>query len=124
MAKFKFKGKTPEELKKMSLDDFAQLLNSNERRKIKRGLSNGEKKVLEKLGNKDFVKTHLRDMIIIPQMLDKKIGVYNGKEFVTIEIIPEMLGHRLGNLALTRKQIKHSAPGIGATKTSKFVPLK
>lgn len=124
MAKFKFKGKTPEQLKKMSLDDFAQLLNSNERRKIKRGLSNGEKKLLEKLGNKDFVKTHLRDMIIVPQMLDKKIGVYNGKEFVTIEIIPEMLGHRLGDFALTRKQIKHSAPGIGATKTSKFVPLK
>lgn len=124
MGKFNYMGKTTEELKKMDLDDFAELLKSGERRKIRRGLRRNEKKLLEDLKNKDYVKTHLRDMIIIPQMIGKKIGIHNGKEFVTVVITPEMLGHRLGDFALTRKQIKHSAPGVGATKTSKYIPLK
>ncbi len=53
-----------------------------------------------------------------------KIGVYSGKEYVPLEIKPEMLGHRLGEFVMTRKQVKHSAPGFGATRSSKFVPLK
>ena len=73
---------------------------------------------------KDFVKTHRRDIVILPQMVDKKIAVYSGKEFVTVQITPEMVGHYLGEFVMTRKETKHSAPGMGATRSSKFVPLK
>jgi len=122
---FKYRGYTIEELKKMSLEEFAKLLPSRERRSLLRGLTEQQKILLKKLrSGKEFVKTHVRDMIILPEMVGKKIGVHNGKEFVPVEIKPEMIGHRLGEFALTRKRVKHSSPGVGATRSSKFVPLK
>jgi len=127
MAKiFKFKGKTLEELKEMNLEQFAKLINSRQRRTLLRGLNDRQKKLLESLRKKPnkFHKTHERDMIILPEMVDRKIGVYNGKEFVRVDIKPEMIGHRLGEFAQTRKRIMHSAPGVGATRGSKHVPLK
>jgi small subunit ribosomal protein S19 len=126
MAKiFSFKGKSVEEIQKMSLEDFAKLITSRERRNLLRGLDENEKKFLQKLKKSDKpVKTHMREMVIIPAMLSKKILVHNGKEWVQVEIKPEMLGHRLGEFSLTRKRITHSAPGVGATKSSKFLPLK
>jgi len=122
---FTYKGKTIEELQKLSLEDFARLTTSRERRALLRGFSENEKKFLEKLrtANKP-VRTHLRDLVIIPEMVFKKVSVYNGKEWVTFEIKPEMIAHRLGEFALTRKRVIHSAPGVGATKSSKFLPLK
>ncbi len=124
MPKFIFRGKTLEELQKMDLDEFAKLLTARMRRSLKRGIKYEEKKLLKKLEKKDYVKTHRRDIVILPQMVNKKIGVYNGKEYVTVEITPEMIGHYLGEFALTRKETKHSSPGMGATRSSKFVPLK
>jgi small subunit ribosomal protein S19 len=126
MAKFSYKGKSGDELEKLSMEEFSQLLTSRARRALKRGLNEAQKKLLEDIRKNPgkFHRTHSRDMIIIPEMLGTKIGVYNGKEFVTVEIREYMLGHRLGEFAVTRKQIKHSAPGFGATKSSKFVPLK
>jgi len=123
---FTYRGKTLEEMKKMTLEEFARLLPARERRSLlKRGLTEQQKILLKKLrSGKEFVKTHVRDMIIIPEMVGKKIGVYNGKEFVPVEIKPEMIGHRLGEFAPTRKRVKHSSPGVGATRSSKFVPLK
>ncbi len=123
---FTYRGKTIEEMKKMTLEEFARLLPARERRSLlKRGLTEQQKILLKKLrSGKEFVKTHVRDMIIIPEMVGKKIGVYNGKEFVPVEIKPEMIGHRLGEFAPTRKRVKHSSPGVGATRSSKFVPLK
>ncbi|MEM5793303.1 MAG: 30S ribosomal protein S19 [Candidatus Aenigmatarchaeota archaeon] len=123
---FQYRGKSLEEIKNMSLEEFAQLLTSRERRRILRGLSERQKKLLEEIKKKPekFHKTHERDMIIIPQMIGAKIGVHNGKEFVRVEIIPEMLGHRLGEFALTRARVKHSGPGVGATRGSKHIPLK
>jgi len=126
MAKiYLFKGKTIEELQKMSLEDFSKALTSRQRRALLRGFSVEEKKFLERLrkANKPL-KTHLREMVIIPEMVFKKILVYNGNTWVAVDIKPEMLGHRLGEFALTRKKVIHSAPGIGATKASKFMPLK
>jgi len=70
------------------------------------------------------IKTHVRDMIILPEMVDRKISVYSGREFVSVTIQPEMLGHRLGEFASTRKMVRHGSAGVGATKSSKFVPLK
>jgi small subunit ribosomal protein S19 len=124
MPKFLFKGKEVGELQKLSLEEFAALLPARQRRSIRRGLTPSQQKLLQSLKGKDFVRTHVRDMIIIPEMLGKKIGVYNGKEFVTVEIIPEMLGHYLGEFAPTRKPVKHTAPGFGATRSSRYVPLK
>ncbi|MBI4163249.1 MAG: 30S ribosomal protein S19 [Candidatus Aenigmarchaeota archaeon] len=126
MADFKFKGKGLEDVAKMSLEDFIKLIPSRERRAMRRGFTEDERKLLLKIRKKPsaFHKTHCREMVIIPELLDKKIGIHNGKEFVAVDIKPEMLGHRLGEFALTRKKIQHSAPGFGATKSSKFIPLK
>ncbi|MCD6557782.1 MAG: 30S ribosomal protein S19 [Candidatus Aenigmarchaeota archaeon] len=126
--KFTYRGKTLEELKKMSLDDFIALLPARQRRSLKRGLSPRQKKLLKKIrmfkGKDKLIRTHARDMVILPEMVGSKIGVHNGKEFKTVEITPEMIGHYLGEFAQTRKPVKHSAPGFGATRSSKFVPLK
>jgi small subunit ribosomal protein S19 len=126
MAKiFLFKGKTVEELQKMPLDEFAKLIPSRRRRTIKRGFTPQEKKLLERLRRKQkAVKTHVRDMVIIPEMIGKRILIYSGKDWVTLDVTGEMLGHVLGEFAQTRKKVMHSAPGVGATKSSKFLPLK
>ena len=126
--KFLFRGKELEELKKLGLDEFSLLLNSRERRSLKRGFTRNEKKLLERIrknsGSDKLIRTKERDMIILPEMVDVKLGIYDGKEFKLVTIEASMLGHRLGEFAPTRGRVKHSAPGLGATRSSKFVPLK
>jgi small subunit ribosomal protein S19 len=126
MAKFTFHGKSLEEIKGMNLEEFSLLLKSRQRRALKRGLTEKQKKLLEKIRKdpKKFHRTRCREMLILPEMVGIKIGVHNGKDYVTLEVKPEMLGYRLGEFAMTRKGVKHSAPGFGATRSSKFVPLK
>jgi small subunit ribosomal protein S19 len=107
---FKFRGKSFEEIQNLSEDEFVKLLNSDIRRKIKRGFTEQELKLLNKIkrGDKN-VKTHCRDMPVLREMIGLKIGIYNGKEFIQILMIPEMIGHRLGEFAPTRKiGVKHS----------------
>ncbi|HHI30298.1 MAG TPA: 30S ribosomal protein S19, partial [Candidatus Methanoperedenaceae archaeon] len=123
-GEFTYRGKLMEELKSMSIEEFAEIVNARPRRSLKRGLSDDEKKVLDKLRSDGVVRTHLREMIILPEMVDRKISVYSGREFVSVTIQPEMLGHRLGEFASTRKMVRHGSAGVGATKSSKFVPLK
>jgi len=126
MAKFEFRGKSIEEIKEMNLEEFSLMLKARQRRSLKRGLTEKQKKLLERIRKdpKKFHRTRSREMLILPEMVGIKMGVYNGKEYVQLEIKPEMLGHRLGEFVLTRKSVKHSAPGFGATRSSKFVPLK
>jgi small subunit ribosomal protein S19 len=122
---FTYKGKTIEELQQMSLEEFARLLPSRKRRTLLRGLSTKQKKFLERLRKSDKpVRTHLRDFVIIPEMVYKRILLHNGKEWILLDIKPEMIGRRLGEFVLTRKRVLHSAPGVGATKSSKFLPLR
>ena len=122
---FRYKGKTVEELTKLSLKEFAELVPARQRRSILRGLSEDQKKVLDKIKKgKDRIKTHSRDFIILPQMLQKTILVHNGKEFVSILITNEMIGQYLGEFSLTRKRVGHQAPGIGATRSSASSSLK
>ncbi|MFB6200009.1 MAG: 30S ribosomal protein S19, partial [Candidatus Nanohaloarchaea archaeon] len=121
---FRFRGKTLNELKQMNLNQFAELLDARGRRKINRGLRENEKKILKDLEEKDRVQTHERDMIIVPKMVGKTIEVYNGQRFIEVEVEEEMLGHYLGEFAKTRKKVEHSAPGLGATRSSQHVPLK
>lgn len=126
MAKvFLFRGKKAEELKKLSLKEFAELITARERRSLQRGFTDAQKKLLDRLRKgKDNVKTHCRDMVIIPEMISKTLRVHNGKEFVTIRINEEMLGHRLGEFALTRGKVSHSSPGIGATRSSASLSVR
>jgi len=83
---FTFRGKTLDELKEMSRDEFAQLLNSRGRRKLNRGLREKEKNLLEKIKEKDTVQTHLRSMIVLPEMLGKTVEIYNGQGFESVDI--------------------------------------
>ncbi|MBC8500449.1 MAG: 30S ribosomal protein S19 [DPANN group archaeon] len=125
MAKeFLYRGKKLEELKNLSLNELSELLPARQRRKIKRGLSDNEKKLMIKVEKKDNVKTHLRDMILLPQMVGKTIRVHNGKEFQPVTIQEEMIGHYLGEFALTRKKTQHSAPGVGATRSSSSISVR
>jgi small subunit ribosomal protein S19 len=121
---FTYRGHTLDELREMSHDEFAELLNSRGRRKLDRGLDRKEKKILEDLEESDEIRTHERSMIVLPEMVGATIHVYNGQDFVPVEIEAEMIGHYLGELAKTRKRVSHSAPGLGATRSSQHVPLK
>ena len=122
---FTYRGRTMDELKKMSIEEFATLLNARTRRSIKRGTTDQQQRFLEHLHRTDGeIKTHNRDMVVLPEMVGRTIRIHNGKEFQQVTIMPEMLGHYLGEFALTRKSVKHTGPGVGATRSSKFMPLK
>ncbi len=135
MAKeFTYRGKTIEELMKMPLEEVIKLLPARARRTIKRGQLRKNPKLYKRIlearkavdaGEKQKpIKTHRRDFIILPLMVGLKIGVHNGKEFQEVLIKPEMIGHPLGEYAMTRKMVKHSSPGVGASRSSRFVPVK
>lgn len=130
MAKvFKYRGYTLEELKEMPLNELIKLLPARARRSLKRGFTPQQiglikrieeaLKAIEEGKPQPQIKTHARDMIILPFMVGLTIKVYNGKEWVPVKITPEMIGHYLGEFALTRKYPKHSGPGVGATRTSR-----
>lgn len=124
---FSYRGLSLEELQKLTLDELLPLLPSRMRRTLTRGLTVKQNKLLtdiEKANKGDTVRTHCRDMIILPSFVDHTIHVHNGKEFQRVDIQPNMIGHYLGEFALTRSKVKHTGPGVGATRSSKFMPLK
>ena len=131
---FKYKGYTLEELQAMSLEEVMELLPARQRRSLKRGFLPRQQIVLDKMrklnkeGTKDgrpvVVRTHCRDMIVIPEMVGTTFGIYDGHNFVEVKITPEMLGHYFGEYAPTRQRVQHGDPGMGATRSSMFVPLK
>ena len=126
MAKeFKWQGMNEEEIKKLDLKEFMKLIPSEKRRSLKRGFTEAQKIFLKKVeaGEKNL-ETHCRSMIILPQMVGLLIKVYNGKDFVPLSITIDMIGHRLGEFALTRKSVSHSAAGVGATRSSKAVSAR
>ncbi len=130
---FNYRGHSLATLSGMSMDEFINLLPSRQRRSLQRGLTAEQRILLEKLreakeaqkqGKEINIKTHVRDLIILPEMVGAKIGVHNGKEFVALDIKPEMIGHYLGEFAITNKPVRHGTPGIGASRSSMYVPLK
>jgi len=130
-GEFTYRGHTLEELQEMSVEDVAELLPARQRRTIKRGLSYEHEQLLEKARNaeeeesaNDPLRTHLRDMPILPEMVDVTFAVHNGESFERVKVRPEMIGHYLGEFQLTRQDVEHGQAGIGATRSSKFVPLK
>lgn len=124
---FSYRGKTLEELKKLTIEELMPFLPSRMRRTIKRGLTVKQDKLLkdiEKTNPGDMIRTHCRDMVILPNFVGHIIHVHNGKEFQRVDIQPDMIGHYLGEFALSRQKVKHTGPGVGATRSSKYMPLK
>ncbi|NWG09667.1 MAG: 30S ribosomal protein S19 [Nitrososphaerales archaeon] len=130
VKEFKYRGYTLDQLQSMSLDAFLSLLPSRQRRSLNRGISDEKRKLLEEVRTardgrlKNPIKTHARDMIILPYMVGLTIHVHNGKEFVPVEIKPQMIGHYLGEYVITNKRVAHGTPGIGSSRSSLYVPLK
>lgn len=120
-----YKGKSIEELQALDLADFALLTTSRIRRCLKRGLPEEHKILLERVRRKEKdIKTHCRDMVIVPLMVNTLLRVHSGKEYMPVEITLEMLGHRLGEFVVTRRKVSHNAPGIGATRSSASMSVK
>ncbi len=132
MAKkeYSYRGISLEELKKMDTTEFAKLVPARQRRSLARGFTDMEKKLLLKVKKtkegkyKKPIKTHCRDMIVVPEMLGLTVHVHFGKGFTPVEIQPEMLGHYLGEFTINRSKVAHSAPGIGATRSSAAASVK
>ena len=126
---FHYRGYSLEQLNAMSTEAILQLLPSRARRSLNRGISDEKRKLLEDIRSskeKDgkTIKTHARDMIILPMMVGASVSIYNGREFVPLQIKPEMIGHYLGEYVITNKKVQHGTPGIGASRSSLYVPLK
>jgi len=128
MAKvFYFHGKTWEEIKSMSTEEFIKLLPTRKKRSLKRGLTEAQNNLLKVIrGSKPdkIIRTHVRSMIIMPEMVGRKFAVHDGKDWNLVDVRPEMLGHCLGEFSITREKVSHSGPGIGATRGTKFISVK
>merc|ERR1712106_12241 len=132
--KFTYRGVDLDQLLDMNNEGLMELFTCRIRRKFSRGLKRKPMALIKKPRKKkkecpanekpDVVKTHLRTMVIVPEMTGSVVGVYNGKVFTTVEIKPEMIGHYLGEFSISYKPVKHGRPGIGATHSSRFIPLK
>ncbi len=122
---FQYRGKSLEELQELSINELAELLPARPRRKLTRGLTEEHKKLVDKVedGEGPF-RTHLRDMVVLPSFVEKTFMVHDGQEFSRVDIEPDMVGHFLGEFAMTRQDVEHTGPGVGATRSSKYMPLK
>jgi ribosomal protein S19(archaeal)/S15(eukaryotic) len=128
---FTYRGHTLEELQALEIDEVAELLPARQRRTIQRNLGAEHEKLLTEAREADAdataddpIRTHLRDMPVLPEFVDLTFAVYTGQSFERVQVKPEMIGHYLGEFQLTRTSVEHGQAGIGATRSSKFVPLK
>jgi len=122
---FTYRGFTIGELLQMAPSDQVKIMPARVRRKFQRGLTRDEEDLLSRVrANDPKIRTHLRSMVVMPEMVGKSIEIHNGKEFQKVDIQPEAVYHYLGEFALTRHRVTHGAAGIGATRSSKYVPLK
>ncbi|KAK7822055.1 hypothetical protein U0070_006604 [Myodes glareolus] len=127
--KFTYRGMDLDQLLDTSSEQLMQLYSVRQRRRRNRVLraeaalaAQAPEKGQE--GGAAQGETHLRDMIILPEMVGSMVGVYNGKTFNQVEIKAEIIGHYLGEFSITYKPVKHGRPGIGAAHSSHFIPLK
>lgn len=130
-----YRGKTLQELQEMPLDELVELLPARARRSLLRpqywtkerskllGKLRKAKEAMEK-GKEVTVKTHRREFIILPEFVNLTVEIYNGREYVPVKIDMSMIGDYFAEYAHSRKLVRHSAPGIGATRSSMYVPLK
>jgi len=130
VKEFNYRGIPIAELESTSLEKVFLLLNSRQRRSLTRGITDSKRKLIEEIKAAKAgtltnpIKTHLRDLIILPNMMGVTVSVFSGKEFVPVLLRPEMIGHYLGEYVITNKKVSHGAPGVGASRSSLYVPLK
>ena len=144
VKEFEYRGVAQADLEKMPIDKLRGLLGARQRRSLKRGVTDGKRKVIARMraaraaaateggsagaggsGSAPVrIRTHLRDLIVLPFMVGTTVHVYNGKEFKEIEIKAEMIGHYIGEYSLSGRRVSHGAPGVGASRSSLYVPLK
>ena len=124
---FTYRGLTLPELQKLSLEEFGKIASARARRSIRRGFNTEVTQFLDRMRATPagkVLRTHVRDSLILPEHVGRRVAVHTGKEFKEVEVRPEMIGHYFGEFSLTRRFEKHSGPGVGATRSSKFMPLK
>ena len=130
VKKFNYRGKEITQLENISNDQLFELLNARQRRSLKRGINDEKRKLSSEIKEskngktKNPIRTHKRDLIILPYMVGATVNVFSGKEFTPITILAEMIGHYLGEYVITNKRVSHGAPGVGASRSSLYVPLK
>ena len=129
VKEFTYRGIAQKELESLSLDEILKLFPARVRRSLTRGINDGKRKLIEeikasKTGKQITIRTHLRDLIILPYMVGVTVNIFSGKEFMPITITSEMVGHYLGEYVITNKRVTHGAPGVGASRSSLYVPLK
>ncbi|CAO1638585.1 unnamed protein product [Sympodiomycopsis kandeliae] len=132
--KYSYRGHELDKLLDMSNEEFMQIVHARVRRRFQRGLNRKPMGLIKKLRKAKAeappnekpapVKTHLRDMIVVPEMIGSVISIYNGKVFNTIEVKPEMTGHYLAEFSMSYIPTRHGKPGLGSTNSSRFIPLK
>mmetsp|Transcript_31316 Transcript_31316/g.41452 ORF Transcript_31316/g.41452 Transcript_31316/m.41452 type:complete len:154 (-) Transcript_31316:5-466(-) len=131
--KFQFRGIELDKLLDLSHEELLNYVHARARRRMQRGLKRKPMALVKKLrkakaacGPLDKpapIKTHLRNMLIVPEMIHSNVAVYNGKVFNVVNIMPEMVGHYLGEFSITYRPVRHGRPGIGSTNSSRFIPL-
>ncbi|KAL7415853.1 40S ribosomal protein S15 [Mrakia frigida] len=132
--KFSYRGIELDQLLDLSNEQFMELVHARARRRFQRGLKRRPMGLIKKLrkAKKECevnekpatVKTHLRNMIVVPEMIGSVVGIYNGKTFNTVEIKPEMTGHYLAEFSMSYKPVRHGRPGVGSTNAARYIPLK
>ena len=130
VRQFTYRGLSQKELEELPLEKLLKLFPARTRRSLTRGINDGKRKLIEeikatKAGKlKTVINTHLRDLLVLPYMVGVTVNVFSGKEFVPVIITTEMIGHYLGEYVITNKRVSHGAPGVGASRSSLYVPLK
>ena len=130
VREFTYRGISQKELEKLPLDKLLKLFPARIRRSLTRGINDNKRKLIGEIKAtkegklKTPINTHLRDLIILPYMIGTTVNVYSGKEFVPVTITSEMVSHYLGEYVITNKRVSHGAPGVGASRSSLYVPLK
>jgi len=130
VREFTYRGLPQKELEELPLDKLLKLFPARIRRSLTRGINDNKRKLIGEIKAtkegklKTPINTHLRDLIILPFMIGTTVNVYSGKEFVPVTITSEMVSHYLGEYVITNKRVSHGAPGVGASRSSLYVPLK
>ena len=130
VKEFTYWGLSKKELEELPLDKLFKLFPARARRSLTRGIDDNKRKLIKeikavKAGElKTNIKTHLRDLLILPYMTGVTVNVFSGKEFLPVVITTQMVGHYLGEFVITNKRVNHGAPGVGASRSSLYVPLK
>jgi small subunit ribosomal protein S19 len=130
VKEFDYRGIPLDQLQNMSLEKLFEIFPARARRSLTRGITDGKRKLIEEIKlakagkSKNPIKTHIRDLIVLPYMVGVTVNVFSGKEFVPVTIVPQMIGHYVGEYVRTNKRVVHGAPGVGASRSSLYVPLK